>query len=241
MLSSLYVGVAAQAALLKRLDALANNVANAGTVGFRADGLSFRSVISNMAANRTAFPDAGRDYVSTGSGAMTKTGNPMDVAVRGAGWLSLMSPDGQVYTRNGRLQLTATGELTSVNGYPVLDVSGAPILADPAAGPLSIAGDGTMTQGKNQLGALGLFLIDPAARLTRYDNSSVNPDRPPTPILDFTQNGVLQGYVEQSNVNPVLEMTRLIQIQRAFESMTAAIEATDATRQDAIRTLGATS
>lgn len=238
MSSTIYIDTAAQAALARRIESLANNIANANTVGFRADGLKFDTIVSASGGANVSFPQAGRDFISTASGPVQRTGNSLDLAVRGNAWFSLMSPDGPVYTRDGRMELAKTGELRSVNGYPVLDVSGAPMFADASAGELSIAADGTITQNSKQIGAIGLFTIDPGARLSRYDNSSVLPDGPVTPSLDFATTGVLQGRLEQSNVEPIRELTRLIEVQRAFDRITAAMDLSDSTQQDAIRTLG---
>ncbi len=238
MPSAIYVDAAAQSALARRIDSIASNVANAATVGYRADGIKFDSVLSTTGGSRVSFPVAGRDYISTAGGSLLRTQNPLDCAVRGAGWFSLMSPDGPVYTRDGRFQLAASGALQSVNGYEVLDASGAPITLDPSAGEVAIAGDGVIAQQGRRSGAIGLFTIDPDSRLARYDNSSVTSSIPASPILEFTTNGVAQGYVEQSNVDPIRELTRLIEIQRAFDNVTSTMEIKDAAQQEAIKTLG---
>jgi flagellar basal-body rod protein FlgF len=85
---------------------------------------------------------------------------------------------------------------------------------------------------------LGLFSIDDGAKLTRYDNSGVIPDKPATAVLDFTENGVVQGFVEGSNVNPITEMTKLITVSRAFDGIAAATEKSESSLTDAIKTLG---
>ena len=95
-----------------------------------------------------------------------------------------------------------------------------------------------ITQGGQQIGAIGLFIIDETASLTRSVNSSVIPSRPATPVLDFVKNGVTQGFVEGSNVNPIREMTKLILTSRSFESMTSMNDLMDSSQRDAIRTLG---
>jgi flagellar basal-body rod protein FlgF len=130
--------------------------------------------------------------------------------------------------------------LQTLNGYPILDAGGAPMLLDPNAGPPRIARDGTITQANRQVGAIGLFNIDSAAKLTRFENSGVIPDRPATPVLDFTRAGMQQGFIENANVNAVMEMTRLISITRAFEMVSSSLAASETSLQEAIRTLGAT-
>ncbi len=241
MQSSLYVALSGQVALQKRLDTVANNIANMNTGGFRAEEVSFSTILSRAGATPTAFATSGENYISTRPGEVTNTGNPLDIAVQGNGWLSLRSPDGVVYTRDGRMHMDNAGALLSVNNYPVLDAGGAGILLDPSAGPPVIAQDGMISQNGRQIGAVGLYSLDSTAKLSRYDNSAVKSDKAGTPVLDFTANGVMQGMNEGSNVNPVLEMTKMIDISRTFESAGNAIQSSESSMQDAIKTLGATS
>ena len=98
--------------------------------------------------------------------------------------------------------------------------------------------DGMITQGGSQRGAIGLFMLDKTAKLKRYDNSSVVSDKPATPVLDFSNNGLTQGYVEGANVNPMLEMAKLIVVSRAFENISSALESSESSLKDAIRILG---
>ena len=95
-----------------------------------------------------------------------------------------------------------------------------------------------ITQGGRQIGAIGLFRLDKSTKLKRFDNSGVVADKPATPVLDFSTNGITQGYVEGSNVNPMLEMAKLIMVSRTFESISSAIEGSESSLKDAIRILG---
>jgi flagellar basal-body rod protein FlgF len=241
MQTGLYVALSARMALEKRMETIANNVANAGTAGFRADEVSFQTLLSRAGDRPVAFSSPGESFIARGNGEVTKTGNPLDVAVSGDAWLGLQTPAGTVYTRDGRMRLRESGILESLNGYRVLDAGGAPITLDPNAGAPQISRDGMISQGNQQVGALGLFAIDPGAKLARYDNSGVIPDRPATPVIEFTANGVAQGYVEGSNVNPVLELTKMMMVQRTFESLSAMTDTTESSLQDAIKMLGGTS
>ena len=241
MQSSLYVALSGQVALQKRLDTIANNIANVNTGGFRAEEVTFSTVLSQSGREPTAFAATGDSYISRRPGGLTRTGDPLDIAVQGDAWFALQSPSGVVYTRDGRLHMDDNGMLRSVDDYPILDAGGAPIMLDPGAGAPTISQDGMITQNGAQIAAVGLFSIDPAARLTRFDNSSVKPDIPATPVLDLSNNGVAQGVAEGSNVNPVLEMTRMIEVSRAFDSASNATRSTEGSLLDAIKTLGATS
>ena len=238
MQSALYVGLSAQVALEKRLQTIANNVANVNTSGFRTDVVKFETVLSRAGATPVAFSSPGSNIISREAGNLTETGNPLDVAVVGQGFVAFAGPNGTVYTRDGRLQIAPNGDLQTLTGFPVVDAGGAQITIDPNGGPLSIARNGAITQDGNEVGTLGLFNIPPDANLDRYGNSGVVPDRPATAIVDFTRDGFRQSYVEGSDANPMLELTRLISAQRTFEGTNSLVEGTESSLQNAIRTLG---
>jgi len=240
MQPSIYVSLSGQMALMRRLETLAHNVANATTAGFRAEEIKFDQLLSDKTDAQTAFVSAGSTYISRKAGEITRTENPLDVAVTGDAWLAFQGPNGPVYTRDGRMTITPEGELRTLNGYPILDVGGAPIQLNPNGGTPLIASDGTITQGQQQMGALGLFTIPAQANLVRFENSGVLPDMQAQPALDFSRVGVQQGFMEQANVNPVSEISRLIQIQRSFDSISNSMNRSEDTHTSAIRTLGET-
>lgn len=237
MENGLYVALSAQVSLQRRLEAIANNVANMNTPGYRADGTAFEAAVARAGDARLSFVSPGSTFVSRQVGALSKTGNPLDVAVQGDGWFAIGTESGVAYTRDGRMTMAATGELQTISGNPVMDAGGAPILLDPNAGPPTVAGDGMINQGGRQVGAIGLFSIPDGAILTRASNASVQPDLPATPILDFTRDGIVQGAVEGSNVNPIEEMTKLISTTRNFDAVTSEVSKSESALDDAIKTL----
>lgn len=230
----IYVALSGQVALQRRLDTIANNVANSVTAGFRSENVSFESVLSQGAV---AYSSAGNATFSLKAGQVTKTDNPLDIALQGNAFLAIGTPSGVVYTRDGRMQISATGDLETLEGFRVLDAGGAPIQIDVARGPVQIGRNGAISQNGDRAGALGLFRLPADARLMRGQGAGLVSDKPAEPVVDFTSAGVMQGYVEAANVNPVLEMTRLISISRAFEAMSASIDQSDRRLSDAIRTL----
>ncbi|MCI0467533.1 MAG: flagellar basal-body rod protein FlgF [Beijerinckiaceae bacterium] len=239
MQSGLYVTLSAQAALERRLTTIAANVANQSTPGYRAEEVDFKTFVSRAGGTPVAYASPGGTYVSRRAGVPLKTDNPLDVAVQGDCWLALKAPTGTtVYTRDGRMQMQPGGELRSVNGYTVLDAGESPIAVDPLAGPVTIARDGMISQGGRQIGAVGLFRLDRNAPLQRYDNSSVVSEKPAAPVLDFTRNAIARGYIEGSNVNPIMEMAKLITVSRTFESISSAIEGSENSLKEAIKILG---
>jgi flagellar basal-body rod protein FlgF len=241
MQSGLYVSLSGQAALLKRLDTISQNIANANTAGYRAEEISFSTLLSRAGSTPVAFAVEGDSYISLKPAEISRSGDPLDIAVRGDGFFAIKTPAGVAYTRDGRLHMDANGSLLTVNNYPILDAGGSAILLDPNAGAPTIAADGMISQGGRQLGAVGLYQLDPNSKLSRVDNSAIQSDRPAVAVLDFNNNGVLQGMVEGSNVNPILELTHMIAIQRNFESASNVIQGTEANFTDAIKTLGSPS
>jgi flagellar basal-body rod protein FlgF len=241
MQNGLYVAVSAQVALQRRLETIADNIANMNTVGYRATGVSFEAEIAKAGEATLNYVSPGADYISRRIGGLVKTDNPLDFAVQGDGWFAIQTPSGTAYTRDGRARIDDSGTLRTLNGDPMLDAGGAPILVDGAAGPLTASSDGMINQNGRQVGAIGLFTIRPDAILTRAENSGVVPDKPAVPILDFTRDGVIQGAVESSNVDPVREMTRLIEVTRAFDGVAAEASQSETSLQDAIKTLGSAS
>ena len=241
MQAGLYVGLSAQIALNRRMETIASNIANSNTAGYRAEGFRFETALSQAGDRSTAFASTGESFLSRRAGALLKTANPLDVAVSGDGYLAVQTSRGLAYTRDGRMKMSASGALLTLNNDPVLDIGGAPILLQPDAGPPLIAPDGMISQGGRQIGAIGLFSIDAAAKIQRSENGTIVPDRAATPVLDFTRNGIAQGFVENANVIGVEEMTRLIAVQRNFESITALMDQSESIMNEAIKTLGANS
>jgi flagellar basal-body rod protein FlgF len=234
-----HVAMSGQLALARRLETIANNVANAGTAGFRAEGVSFSTLVSKTTPFDTSFAFEGGSHVDTRSGSFAATGNPLDVAVQGSGFLAIQTPEGMAYTRDGRMQMLPTGDIVSLNGHPMLDASGSPLTADPRGGALEISRDGAIRQDGRAVGSLGLFAVDLGKGYRRYENAAFLPRSPAEPVQDFATSGILQGFSEGSNVNPILEMTRLIEVQRAFEAVSGSLEQRDAALRDTIQALGA--
>ena len=233
-----HVSLSAVMSLENRLNTIAHNVANATTTGFRAEAVKFQAVVSDVASGDLSFVSDGRTYLTTESGSIEPTGNALDVAVKGNAWMAINTDAGRVYTRDGRLKMDENGSLMTVTGYAVLDVGGAPIQLDPAAGRPTIAGDGMISQQGRQLGAIGLFRFEPGTTLRRHEGSGVMPDRDAQPVLAFNDTGIVQGHLESSNVNPVEEITHLINVSRIFQAVQASIDKNSETQKHAIRTLG---
>ncbi|PYE84372.1 flagellar basal-body rod protein FlgF [Pseudoroseicyclus aestuarii] len=243
--NSTYVSVSLARALQRELDVTANNVANASTAGFKGERVAFDSFVVRGEARQAPVSyviDRG-SYIDARPGSLSQTGNPLDLAVQGSGWLAYRTPDGQTaYGRNGQLTLDAQGGLVTAAGAPVLDRGGAPIAIPPdAAGSVSIAADGTISaQGFGPIAQIGLFDLPDLQSYSRIGGGLLLPPEDAQAPLPDMQSSIVQGAIETSNVEPVLEMTRMLAIQKAYDRATTLIQAEDDRQRSMLQRLGDT-
>ena len=238
METSLYVATAAQRTLEKQLITVANNIANSNTVGFRTESVKFSSLVSSTGSGRVHYPVVAGLHPSVEEGEKLQTGNPLDIALSGNGWFAISTPAGIAYTRDGRMQLNAFGELQTLEGYSMLDSSEAPILITTNSGPPAIHKDGRIEVNGRVVGNIGVFEIEPNGFNGRYGNSAFFASTPGVPIPIGKETTIGQGYVESSNVNPIKELTRLIAITKSFDSAAAIVERADNVISKSIGELG---
>jgi flagellar basal-body rod protein FlgF len=238
MQTGLYVAVSSQMALEKRMNTLADNVANSSTVGFRSTEVKFNQLLGDTRPTKVSFVSEGQEFLNTNNGGLNRTANQLDFAIKGDAWFQIDTPAGPALTRDGRFTLTETGDLVTLRGYPVLDAGGGPIRLNSQASEIKVGADGAIQQNGTQIAALGLYEANFANGFSRYDNSAVIPNVAPEPVVDRFDVGVMQGYVEESNVNPVQEMSQLIMVSRAFENITSLMRDSEGSLDEAIKTLG---
>ena len=238
MQTGLYVAVSSQIALEKRMNTLADNVANSSTVGFRATEVKFNQLLGDTRPTKVSFVSEGQEFLNTNNGGLNRTGNELDFAIKGDAWFQIDTPAGPALSRDGRFTLTETGDLVTLRGYAVLDAGGAPIRLNSQASEIKVSADGAIQQDGTQVAALGLYEANFANGFSRYDNSAVIPNVAPEPVVDRFDVGVMQGYVQESNVNPVQEMSQLIMVSRAFENITSLMRDSEGSFDEAIKTLG---
>jgi flagellar basal-body rod protein FlgF len=238
MQTSSYVSLSGQLALERRMETIAQNIANATTPGYRADGVGFEKLLSRTGAHGTEFVSSGQAYVDLQAGGLSETGNPLDISVKGDGFLAFEGPRGTHYSRDGRLVLSPTGQLTSVTGLPLLDIGGATLSLNPAGGTISISESGSIMQDGSARGIIGLYKLDLSDGFQRVAGSGLLPVKEAELVSNFTSDHLVQGYVEQSNVSPVQEMARLIQVSRMFEAASTLSEKAADAERSALQALG---
>jgi flagellar basal-body rod protein FlgF len=250
MENALLVGLSRQMALSHELDVVANNIANIDTTGFKADKAAFSELLMPHAADQQ-FPGSDRrlsfvqdraTWIDFSPGSIQHTGDPLNVALDGKGYLVVQTPRGERYTRNGALSTNATGQLVSSEGYQVLG-DGGPITFQPTDHDISISPNGIITvregasTADSQRGKLQIVGFDQPQRLQKDSSSTfmapngVNAGpRPP-------DTRVMQGAVEKSNVNAVAEMARMIQITRSYSDIAAILQQQGDQRRNALQQL----
>jgi flagellar basal-body rod protein FlgF len=221
--NTLYVSLSRQMVLRREFDLLANNIANVDTAGFKVESLMLaedaerpRASARSMERPITFVADAGvgRDF---GQGSLKPTGAPFDLAISGDGFFQVSTAQGDRFTRDGRFAMDADGRLVTAAGDPVMSSEGSEIVLDARLGAPHIAGDGSVSQDGQVLGRVGVFRFANLGALSKTgDNLYSNTAQlPPEQANDAR---VVQGSIEGSNVPAILQMTRLIEVSRAYES-----------------------
>jgi flagellar basal-body rod protein FlgF len=222
----------------RALDVIADNLANANTPGYKAERVQFSDWLSRQPAS--AVPPGGTQIAYTQdratwrdfqAGTLTHTGNPFDLALPGNGYFTVNTPRGPRLTRDGRFDLTPTGQVADSNGNALLDNTGKPIQISPADTRISIAGDGTISSENGQLGKVGVVTVADPMRLSAEGGTLFRAD---TATTQVPKPGIVQGAVEGSNVQPVLEMTRMMNDLRTFQFVSQYVQAESDRQQQMI-------
>lgn len=232
-----YVSLTRQSGLLKEMQTVANNIANLSTTGYRREGVVFSEFVkaTEPGLPSISFADAHGRMTDMTQGNTAQTGGTFDFAIEGPGFFLVATPNGQRLTRAGSFTPDLQGELVTNDGYQVLDIGGAPIFIPPFAKSINLSPDGTLSADGVPLTQIGLVLPEDSNGLTRESGVMFRADGGVVPV----ESGILmQGFVEQSNVNPVAEMARLIDVQRSYELSQKFLEREDDRIRSVIRVLG---
>jgi flagellar basal-body rod protein FlgF/flagellar basal-body rod protein FlgG len=245
MQNALLVGLSRQMVLSRQLDVIANNIANLNTTGFKADESLFEEYLMPLARDNTFVggdrrvsyvQDRGswRDY-SVGS--IERTGNALDVAIDGNAFLTVQTAQGQRYTRNGALQIDASGTLVTASGDPVTGGNG-PIVFQPGDHDVNIAADGTVTvhpSNSNIDTVRGTLQLASFANPQQLQKEGANLySAPAAAQAQPAKARLIQGAIERSNVSSVLEMTRMIDVTRTYTNIAGIIQNQGDLRKTAI-------
>ena len=224
MSNSIYTTLARQDGLLKEMQVVANNIANTNTSGYKTDRAIFAEYVMATGQDTPSLSMgglAGHSFDLT-QGTVKFTGGQFDLAIQGEGFFALETDNGQRLTRAGAFQISADGELVTGDGAKVLSEGSFPIQIPPEAENVTIAGDGTISSAGQIIGQVGIFT--PTGQLQRETDTRFVADGGVQPVEGAA---VLQGALEASNVSPVLEMARMIEVHRAYEAGQTLMEQED--------------
>ncbi len=230
-----YVTLSRQSGLMREMQIVANNVANAATTGYRQEGLVFSEHVAAL-DGQPGLSMAGATARSTSmvQGALNGTGGRFDLAIEGAGFFLLDTPQGERLTRAGNFTTSAEGDLVNPDGLRVLDAGGAPIFVPPDASDLSVAADGTMSAGGRPLARIGLYQPVDANLMIREGGLLF---RSEAGIEPAETGRIVQGFLEQSNVNAIAQVARMVEVQRAYELGQSFLDAENERLREAMKTL----
>jgi len=232
-----YISLTRQSGLLKEMQTVANNIANISTTGYQREGVVFSEFIERGGAtgDSMSFADAHGRLTDRSQGMLANTGGAFDFAIEGPGYFLLATPNGERLTRAGSFTPDNQSELVSNDGYKVLDIGGAPIFIPPNAKSIAVASDGTISADGAPLTQIGVVVPDDPNKMIRTSGVMFRPEGSYQPI---DKPVISQGFIEQSNVDPVLEMTRMIEVQRTYELSQKFIEREDERIRSVVRVLG---
>ncbi|WP_299047546.1 flagellar hook-basal body complex protein [uncultured Tateyamaria sp.] len=210
-----YITLTRQSGLMREMQIVANNIANSATTGYRQEGMVFSEYVQAMQGGASLSMGHGNvRQTSFVQGTLTQTGGTFDLAIEGDGFFLIQTPDGERLTRAGSFSPNGQGDLVTPDGYAVLDAGGAPVFIPPGAASLSISPDGSISADGAFVGQIGLVQPTDSSRMTRQGGLMFRADD------GFEPSGtarVMQGFVEESNVDPIGQLARMIEIQRAYE------------------------
>lgn len=248
MENTLLVALSRQIALGRELDVVANNMANVNTHGFRREAMQFQEYLMPVASadgfpvqdRRLSYVQDRTTYHDFQPGPLERSDNPLDVAIEGDAFFVVSGADGtgERYTRNGAFQIDPQGRLVTSTGNAVLGESG-PITLDPQDPEFTIARDGTVSNHDGIRGHIRLASFTSPQGLMKDGDSlfrlGEGQPAPTTPAPGAVR--VAQGMIEGSNVRSVIEMSRLIEINRSYASLAGLIQRSDDLRKSAVERL----
>lgn len=229
-----YITITRQSGLAREMRVVANNIANLATTGFKQEGVIFSEHVQPVPQGESlSMGQANVRETVFDQGGLTQTGGTFDFAIQGDGYFQLETTEGPRLTRAGAFTPNAEGELVNHDGLRVLDAGGAPIFVPPDA-QVSVSGDGTISADGQPIGQIGLVRPADDADLRRQGGVMFEAENGVEPAEDAR---IMQGFTENSNVNAVGQIARMIEVQRAYEMGQKFLEREDERVRTAMKAL----
>lgn len=232
-----YAALTRQSGLMREMRVIANNIANANTTGFRAEGMIFAEHVAATGRREPSLSMGTGTVRNTDlrQGTLAQTGGTFDIAIEGDGFFLIQTPGGERLTRAGVFTPNEQGDLVTHDGHPVLDAGGAPVFVPQGVGSIAIAPDGTISADGAPVGQIGLVLPEDPLSLIRDGGTRF---RTEGGVIPAPEGRMLQGFVENANVDPILEVSRMIEVSRAYELGQSFLDSEDERIRNTLQTLG---
>ncbi|MCE6960928.1 flagellar hook-basal body complex protein [Cereibacter sphaeroides] len=231
-----YTTLTRQAGLMREMQSVANNIANLSTTGFRREGVVFTEHVARLDAEPSlSMASASARHVDLSAGGLAHTGGTFDFAIQGEGFFLIETPAGQRLSRAGSFTPSAEGELVNAQGDRLLDEGAAPIFVPPDATGITLAADGTLSADGQPMGRVGLWQASDPLDLRHEGGTLFSAEGGVEPAEGAT---LVQGSLEESNVDPVSEVSRMIEVQRAYELGQSFLDREDDRIRTTVRILG---
>jgi len=230
MESTAVIALSRQSVIRRKMSVIANNIANMNTTGFKGEKVMFVEHLvrsrggQRIGGDKVSFVRDIATFRDLAEGPMKKTGNPLDLAISGEGFFIIGTGAGERYTRGGNLQLDEGGQLVTRNGDPILSDGGEPFFFSPEDNHIDIAMDGTVSTENGAIGKLAVVTFENPQDMQVVAGGLYNTRQQPQGTTELR---VMQGMLEQSNVNAIIEMTRMIDVSRSYQTAKTFIEKED--------------
>lgn len=232
--NSIYVALSKQTVAGRHMEVIANNIANASTAGYKGESMFFHQYMVDGPNGKTNFVEDLSTYRDMSQGNLQRTGNPMDIAIQGEGFFAITTPQGERYTRAGNFTINDQGELSTMDGYQVLDDANQPITFEDTDDKVTFYANGKIEVDGEERGAVGVYQFTSNKVLQKESGNLFSSTE--VPVLNESPK-IVQGMLEDSNVKPIVEMTNLIDVQRDFERSAKFITTLYDMQENAIRTV----
>ncbi len=231
-----YIALSRQSVLRRKMDVIANNLANMTTPAFKGEDMMFVEHLRKTGENdRVSLVQDIALLRNISEGPMTKTENPLDLAISGPGYFVVETVDGERYTRNGTFQLDAQGQIVTTQGDPLLAADGNPITIPVNETEISVARDGSVSAGETLISRIQIVSFENEQALEKQSNSLLAPgDQEPQPA---EEGEVIQGMIEGSNVQGIVEVTRMINTIRSYTATSKLVDQEHERQRRAIQVL----
>ena len=237
------IALSRQGGLRRQMDIVANNIANMNTNGFKGERVMFVEHLvkshggQTLLGGKLSFVRDIATLLDFSEGPVEETGNPLDLAITGKGFFVVQTEDGERYTRKGRFKLDDGGQLVNQNGEPLLSTGNSPFFLGPEDTEITISRDGTVATNNGDLGRIKLVDFENPQLLKRFADGLFSTAQTPR---DVESPEIIQGMLEGSNVQPILEMAKMIEISRTYDSVRKFIDREDERMRSMIKEMGQT-